>query len=69
MSRFPAHFSRSRESAPASPRRNDDLMAKRLNPDDLKVESFTAGTKQLLSVSPQMDCTGCDSGCGIFPEG
>lgn len=45
-------------------------MAKRLNPDDLKVESFTAGSQQLLSANnPMLDCTGCDSGCGIFPEG
>jgi hypothetical protein len=41
-------------------------MAKRLKLDDLKVESFTASS-QGLSGGP-LDCTGCDSGCGIFPD-
>lgn len=42
-------------------------MAKRLNPEDLKIETFTTGAAQLLT--GPMKCTGCVSGCGIIsPE-
>jgi hypothetical protein len=42
-------------------------MAKRLNPEDLKIETFATGPVQVLS--GPMKCTGCISGCGIIsPE-
>jgi hypothetical protein len=39
-------------------------MAKRLNPEDLKIETFATGSAQVLS--GPMKCTGCISGCGII---
>jgi len=41
-----------------------------LNPDDLKVESFTTATtsKSISTIGGGgFCCTGCDSGCGLFP--
>jgi hypothetical protein len=42
-----------------------------LNPDDLQVESFTTSsttTRSTLTVADGgLCCTGCDSGCGIYP--
>ncbi|HYH78600.1 MAG TPA: hypothetical protein VEX86_02360 [Longimicrobium sp.] len=35
-----------------------------LNPDDLKVESFTTAS---AVPGGGFCCTGCDSGCGIYP--
>jgi len=37
-----------------------------LNLEAITVESFQVGDSH--SLSGPMDCTGCDSGCGIFPE-
>jgi hypothetical protein len=42
-------------------------MAKRLNPEDLKIETFATGPTKIMASLP--DCTGCMSGCGIIsPE-
>lgn len=40
-----------------------------LNPDDLQVESFTTTTTRstLPGGNLGLCCTGCDSGCGIYP--
>lgn len=38
-------------------------MSTRLNPEDLQVTSFETAS---ISGLPYC-CTGCDSGCGIFP--
>ncbi|HYW05597.1 MAG TPA: hypothetical protein VE913_01500 [Longimicrobium sp.] len=40
-------------------------MAKRLNPEDLKIETFETGSAKLMAPG-RPDCTGCISGCGIF---
>jgi hypothetical protein len=39
-------------------------MAKRLNPEDLKIETFVTGTAKLYPGAEK--CTGCPSGCGII---
>jgi len=39
-----------------------------LNPNDLEVQSFsTSGTPSSSLTDGGFCCTGCDSGCGIFP--
>jgi hypothetical protein len=38
-----------------------------LNPDDLAVQSFTTGGSASIGTDGGFCCTGCDSGCGIFP--
>jgi hypothetical protein len=37
-----------------------------LNPEAIAVESFETGEGETLAAVP--NCTGCPSGCGIFPE-
>jgi hypothetical protein len=39
-----------------------------LNPEALVVESFDLGDSPSLYMGNALNCTGCDSGCGIFPE-
>lgn len=40
-----------------------------LNPETLSVESFDTGSAgELAMVDDGFKCTGCPSGCGIFPE-
>jgi len=38
-----------------------------LNPEAITVESFETGDS-LSMTNGDMKCTGCPSGCGIFPE-
>lgn len=38
-----------------------------LNPSDLTVESFPTNNGQLIGDGGEYCCTGCTSGCGIFP--
>jgi hypothetical protein len=38
-----------------------------LNPEAITVESFETGDSLSLTTGA-MKCTGCPSGCGIFPE-
>jgi hypothetical protein len=39
-----------------------------LNPEAITVESFDLGDSTSFYVNNGLDCTGCDSGCGIFPN-
>jgi hypothetical protein len=39
-----------------------------LNPEDLKVESFSTSSSESISGTAYC-CTGCDSGCGFNPTG
>jgi hypothetical protein len=40
-----------------------------LNPDALTVESFEVWNDDTaFAIGNQLNCTGCDSGCGIFPD-
>jgi hypothetical protein len=41
-------------------------MANNLDPEQLNVETFPLGEPQ--TSADEWRCTGCDSGCGIFPE-
>lgn len=36
-----------------------------LNPDALLVDSFDTVDSEIAAIGPQIDCTGCDSTCGI----
>ncbi|HEY0016368.1 MAG TPA: hypothetical protein VGC13_08620 [Longimicrobium sp.] len=40
----------------------------RLNPETVYVESFEPEADSPNAMADAMKCTGCPSGCGIFPE-
>ena len=39
-----------------------------LDPEAITVESFDLGDSTSMYLNNGLDCTGCDSGCGIFPN-
>ena len=39
-----------------------------LNLEAITVDSFDLGDSTSMYVNAGLDCTGCDSGCGIFPN-
>jgi hypothetical protein len=52
-----------------SPSRSLSVDKNLLNPEALTVESFEVeGDSISVYMGNQMNCTGCDSGCGIFPN-
>ncbi len=39
-----------------------------LDPEAITVESFDLGDSTSMYMANGLNCTGCDSGCGIFPN-
>lgn len=39
-----------------------------LDPEAITVESFDLGDSTSVYMDNGLNCTGCDSGCGIFPN-
>ena len=57
-----------RRALPPQHIRGADVDKNLLNPEAITVESFDMGDSLNVYMNNGLDCTGCDSGCGIFPN-